>query len=52
MSSHREAPAISSLTAFSGTPNLADLQTEGMFALDELAHLDVSTTEQNFSTPS
>src|SRR5437667_443179 len=44
MSSHREAPAISNLSAFSVIPNLADVQTEGMFVLDELAHLDDSTT--------
>src|SRR5690349_21818901 len=44
MSSHREAPANSSLTAFSAIPNLAGLQTAGMVALDELTHLDTSTT--------
>jgi Domain of unknown function (DUF4331) len=44
MSSHREAPAISSLSAFPGIPNLADVQTEGMFVLGELAHLNDSTT--------
>jgi len=52
MSSHREAPAISSLTAFSGVPTLADLQLGGLLTFDELAHIDPSTTEQNFSTPS
>ncbi len=47
MSSHREAPSIRSLTALSGIPNLADLQTAGMVALDELTHLDVPTTNNN-----
>lgn len=44
MSSHREAPAISGLTALSNIPTLADLQTVGMTALDELTHPDVSST--------
>ncbi len=43
MSSHREAPAISGLTTLSGIPTLADLQTAGMVALEELTHQDVST---------
>ena len=44
MSSHREAPAISSLTAFSGVPTLTDLQMGGLLAFDELTQLDTSTT--------
>ena len=44
MSSHREAPAISGLTALSGIPTLADLGTAGMTALGELTHLNASST--------
>lgn len=44
MSSHREAPANKSLTTLSGIPTLANLQTTGMVALDELTQLDVSAT--------
>ena len=33
MSSHREAPAISGLTALSSIPTLADLGAAGMTAL-------------------
>jgi Domain of unknown function (DUF4331) len=43
MSSHREAPSISGLTALAGIPTLADLQTAGMAALEELTHQDEST---------
>jgi hypothetical protein len=43
MSSHREAPSISGLTALAGIPTLADLQTTGIAALEELTHQDVST---------
>lgn len=45
MSSHREAPAISSLTAFSGLPTLTDLQIGGLLFFDELTHLDTSATD-------
>ncbi|MGZ3625508.1 MAG: DUF4331 family protein [Ktedonobacteraceae bacterium] len=44
MSSHREAPAISGLTALSGIPTLADIGAAGMTALDELTHLNASST--------
>jgi hypothetical protein len=43
MSSHREAPSNTSLSAFSGVPTLADLQMGGLFTLDELVHSDSST---------
>jgi hypothetical protein len=45
MSSHREAPSSSSLSAFSGVPTLADVQMGGLFALGQLAHPDASTAE-------
>ncbi|HYA98594.1 MAG TPA: DUF4331 family protein [Ktedonobacteraceae bacterium] len=44
MSSHREAPSNKSLTALPGIPTLADLETAGITALDELTHLDASNT--------
>jgi hypothetical protein len=42
MSSHREAPSISSLSAFAGVPTLADLQISSIFAFDKFEHLDAS----------
>jgi hypothetical protein len=41
MSSHREAPASNSLSAFVGLPTLAALQVGSAFAFDALEHLDV-----------
>ena len=46
MSSHREAPAISNLSAFAGLPTLAALQVEGVFALDTLEQLDARAAEE------
>lgn len=43
MSSHREAPSVGNLTALAGVPTLATLQMGGMFAFDELAHVDPAT---------
>ena len=43
MSSHREAPSVGSLSAFSGVPTLAAAQIGGIFALNELAQPDVSS---------
>src|ERR1700730_2136476 len=45
MSSHREAPAISSLSAFAGVPTLADLQIGGMVAFGQLEHLDAASAD-------
>jgi hypothetical protein len=42
MSSHREAPSISGLSAFAGVPTLADLQMGGIFAFDAFEHLDAA----------
>ena len=46
MSSHREAPAISSLTAFTGLPTLAALQMGGAFALGTLEQVDAPAVEE------
>ena len=46
MSSHREAPANKSLSAFVGVPTLAGLQMESVFALDALEQLDTSAVEE------
>ncbi len=46
MSSHREAPSISGLTAFTGLPTLAALQVGSAFALDALEQLAVPTAEE------
>lgn len=43
MSSHREAPAISNLSAFSGVPTLA--QMGGLFALDALEQVNPAVQE-------
>ena len=43
MSSHREAPAISNLSAFSGMPTLA--QMGSIFALDELGQISSAVQE-------
>jgi len=43
MSSHREAPAISNLSAFSGVPTLA--QMGGLFALDTLKQVNPAVQE-------
>src|SRR5690348_3687318 len=40
MSSHREAPAISSLSAFVGLPTLASAQVGTAFAFDALEQVD------------
>jgi hypothetical protein len=45
MSSHREAPAISSLSAFVGLPNLAALQLGTTFALDMLEQGNISAAQ-------
>src|SRR5579863_4524365 len=41
MSSHREAPAISSLSAFVGLPTLASVQVGTAFAFDALEQVDL-----------
>lgn len=46
MSSHREAPSISGLTAFAGLPTLAALQVGSAFALDAVEQLAVPTAEE------
>src|SRR5438874_5736091 len=46
MSSHREAPAISSLTAYAGLPTLATLQMAGAFALDALEQLETPAAKE------
>jgi len=46
MSSHREAPAISNLSAFAGLPTLAALQVGGAIALDTLEQLGATATEE------
>jgi hypothetical protein len=45
MSSHREAPSAGSLSILAGVPTLAALQMGGMFAFDELTHIDAATAE-------
>ncbi|HLL80499.1 MAG TPA: hypothetical protein VKT25_13420, partial [Ktedonobacteraceae bacterium] len=47
MSSHREAPSSTILSALSGVPNLAEvhLQAGGMLALNELLQPHVSTAD-------
>ncbi len=42
MSSHREAPSISSLSAFAGMPTLADLQIGGMVTFSQFEHLSAA----------
>lgn len=44
MSSHREAPSISNLSAFAGLPTLADIQIGGMVAFGQLEHLQAANT--------
>ena len=46
MSSHREAPAISNLSAFVGLPTLAALQVGSAFALDALEQRDVPAAQE------
>lgn len=46
MSSHREAPAISNLTAFGGLPTLAALQLGSALASDSLAQLHMPAAEE------
>lgn len=46
MSSHREAPSISNLSAFAGAPTLASLQLGGMLAVDALKQLDAPPAEE------
>ncbi len=46
MSSHREAPSVSSLSAFVGLPTLATLQVSSAFAFDALEQLEVPSTEE------
>jgi hypothetical protein len=46
MSSHREAPSISNLSAFVGLPTLAALQVGSAFALDTLGQLDVAAAKE------
>lgn len=41
MSSHREAPAISSLSAFGGLPTFATLQVGAAFAFDAREQVNV-----------
>jgi hypothetical protein len=45
MSSHREAPSSTILSALSGVPNLADLQMGGLLAFDEFARINAKTTD-------
>jgi hypothetical protein len=46
MSSHREAPSVSGLSAFAGLPTLAALQMGSAFALDVLEQVEVPTAEE------
>ncbi len=46
MSSHREAPASKSLSAFVGLPTLAALQVGSVFALDALEPLDAPAAQE------
>jgi hypothetical protein len=46
MSSHREAPAISNLSTFSGLPTLAALQVGSDFALDAIEQLATPSAEE------
>src|SRR5690348_15177738 len=46
MSSHREAPANTNLTAFAGLPTLAALQVGSAFALDALEQRDTHAVEE------
>jgi len=46
MSSHREAPSVSSLSAFGGLPTLATLQVGSAFAFDALEQLEVPSAEE------
>ena len=46
MSSHREAPAITLLSALAGVPTLAALQMGSIFASAELEHMDASSAEK------
>jgi Domain of unknown function (DUF4331) len=46
MSSHREAPSVSSLSAFVGLPTLATLQVGSAFAFDVLERLEVPSAEE------
>ena len=46
MSSHREAPAITLLSAFAGVPTLAALPLGGVFAVNALEQLDASIAQE------
>jgi len=46
MSSHREAPAITLLSALAGVPTLAALQMGSILASEELEHVDASSAEK------